>query len=71
MQSIDMAISRRILALDVDGARLVPLDIGKQKRGSGALSRSVQRLGNRAEKLGKWMAPLELSTIALDLGVKF
>jgi len=71
MQSIDMAISRCILALDVDGARLVPLDIGKQKRGSGALSRSVQRLGNRAEKLGKWMAPLELSTIALDLGVKF
>lgn len=71
LRSIDMAISRSMVALDVEDATLAPLGIGQQKRGTGALSRSVRKLGNKAATLGKWMAPLELSTIAIDLGVKF
>ena len=62
---------RRTIAKVAENASLVPLKIGKMKRGTAELSKSVQRIGSRAERLGKWMGPLELSTIALDLGVKF
>ena len=71
LQAADMAVYRRMLTWDAESASLVPLKIGKVKRATAELSKSVQRLGNRAERLGKWMGPLELSTIALDLGVKF
>ena len=71
LQSVDMAVHRRMLVWDVGTASLAPLRIDKVKRGTAELSKSVQKLGSRAERLGKWMGPLELSTIALDLGVKF
>ncbi|MBQ3808232.1 MAG: hypothetical protein II840_09790 [Kiritimatiellae bacterium] len=71
MKSIDMAVSRKMLILDTESARLIPVEIPKVQKGTRTLSPSVQKLGKRAEKLGKWMAPLELSTISLDLGVKF
>ncbi|MBR3923602.1 MAG: hypothetical protein IKJ45_10840, partial [Kiritimatiellae bacterium] len=71
MKSIDMAVSRKMLIIDTENASLIPVEIPKVQKGTRMLSPSVQKLGKRAEKLGKWMSPLELSTIAIDLGVKF
>lgn len=72
LKSVNMAVSRKLLVWDVDNARLEPLKIGKLKPGTSLLSKtSVQKLGNHAATLAKWMASLELSTIAFDLGVKF
>lgn len=71
LQAIDIAVSRRLLEWDVENAALAPKKIKEFKRGTKSLSKSVQKLGDKADKLGNWMSGLTLSDIALDLGVRF
>ena len=71
LAAIDIAVSRQLLTWNIEKGTLAPLDIKELKRGSKSLAKSVQKLGDKAEKLGHWMSGKTISDIAVTLGVRF
>ena len=70
-KAVDIAVHRQILVWDIQNGSLLPIDIGKPKRGSSTLSTSVMAIAKRADTLGGWLASADLNTITIELGVRF
>lgn len=70
-KAVDIAVNRHLLVWDTQNGALLPVSIGRQCKGSAALSPSVMAIGVRADTLGKWFAVSPLINIAIELGVRF
>jgi hypothetical protein len=69
LESLDIAVANGLLAWDIETARIYPVTIKRVKNGTSSKGITIQRLGERAEILGKWFSEYDLATITAYLGV--
>jgi hypothetical protein len=69
IESIDIAVSCGLLAWDIETAKIFPVAIKRVKSGTASKGIAIQKLGNKAEILGKWFSECNLPTLTAYLGV--
>lgn len=66
IESLSLAISSKLIAIEVDSATVIPLSHTPAKKG---IPDSVKKLSTLSEKIGTWCAPMTNHEIGLTLKI--